>query len=52
MEEKTISVTKKRIGDTVYIVESAVSSSAKETVYDKVKRLLLNDSKQKINLAS
>ena len=44
MEEKTIAVTEKRIGDTIYIVESAVSSAAKEYVYDKVRKLILNDS--------
>jgi hypothetical protein len=43
MEEKTISVTEKIIGDTLYIIESAVSSNAKETAYDKLKRMILND---------
>lgn len=43
MEEKPVSVTEKRIGDTIYIVESAVSIAAKETVYDKVRKLILND---------
>ncbi len=43
MDEKTISVTEKVIGDTLYIVESAVSSDAKETTYDKLKRMILND---------
>ncbi|MGI6664962.1 MAG: hypothetical protein ACOX3W_06100 [Christensenellaceae bacterium] len=43
MEEKTISVTEKVIGDTLYIIESAVSSIAKETAYDKLKRMILND---------
>lgn len=43
MDEKTISVTEKQIGDTLYIVESAVSSTAKETAYDKLKRMILND---------
>lgn len=45
MDEKTISVTEKVIGDTLYIVESAVSSNAKETAYDKLKRMILNDIK-------
>ena len=31
MDEKTISITEKLIGDTLYIVESVVSSAAKET---------------------
>ena len=43
MEEKTIHTIEKQIGDTIYIVESAVSSTAKETAYDKLKRLILND---------
>lgn len=43
MDEKVISVTKKVIGDTLYIIESAVSSTAKETAYDKLKRMILND---------
>jgi len=45
MEEKTISITEKIIGDTLYIIESAVSSAAKETAYDKLKRMMLNDIK-------
>ena len=34
MAEKLISVTEKVIGDTLYIIESVVSSTAKETAYD------------------
>lgn len=45
MDEKTISVTEKQIDDTLYIVESAVSNAAKETAYDKLKRMILNDTK-------
>jgi hypothetical protein len=45
MDEKTISITEKLIGDTLYIIESAVSSVAKETAYDKLKRMILNDIK-------
>ena len=45
MDDKTISITEKIIGNTLYIVESAVSSSAKETAYDKLKRMILNDTK-------
>ena len=45
MDEKTISITEKAIGDTLYIIESAVSSAAKETAYDKLKRIMLNDIK-------
>lgn len=43
MDEKTVSITEKVIGDTLYIIESAVSSNAKETAYDKLKRMILND---------
>ena len=43
MDDKTISVTEKVIGDTLYIVESAVSNAAKETAYDKLKRMMLNE---------
>jgi hypothetical protein len=45
MDEKTICITEKVIGDTLYIIESAVSSAAKETAYDKLKRMILNDIK-------
>lgn len=45
MDVKTVSVTEKVIGDTLYIIESAVSSAAKETAYDKLKRIMLNDIK-------
>ena len=43
MKEKVVHTIKKQIGDTIYIIESAVSSNAKETAYDKLKRLILND---------
>jgi len=43
VDEKTVSITEKVIGDTLYIIESAVSSTAKETAYDKLKRMILND---------
>ena len=53
MDEKTISVTEKAIGDTLYIIESAVSSTAKETAYDKLKRMILNGTaKLELNKAS
>jgi hypothetical protein len=53
MDDKTVSVTKKVIGDTLYIIESAVSDTAKETAYDKLKRMILNElERQKIKLAS
>jgi hypothetical protein len=43
MDEKTVNITEKVIGDTLYIIESALSSTAKETAYDKLKRMILND---------
>lgn len=53
MDNKPVSVTEKVIGDTLYIIESAVSSTAKETAYDKLKRMILNElERQKIKLAS
>ena len=53
MDVKTVSVTEKVIGDTLYIIESAVSSTAKETAYDKLKRMILGElERQKIKLAS
>ena len=53
MEEKPVSVTEKVVGDTLYIIESAVSDTAKETAYDKLKRMILGElERQKIKLAS
>lgn len=53
MDNKPVSVTEKVIGDTLYIIESAVSSTAKETAYDKLKRMILGElERQKIRLAS
>ena len=46
MDEKTICITENAIGDTLYIIESAVSSTAKETAYEKLKRMMLNDIKR------
>lgn len=43
MDEKIISVTEKAIGDTLYKIESAISSTAKETAYEKLKRMILNE---------
>ncbi len=53
MDEKIVGITEKVIGDTLYVIESAISSAAKETAYDKLKRLILNESEsQRIKLAS
>ena len=38
----TFNVREKQIGDTLCIIESAVSTDAKETVYNKIKRLILD----------
>ena len=43
METQPVAVFEKTIGDITYIVEYAVSASAKETAYDKIKKLILND---------
>ena len=43
MDKEIIASVEKTIGDTIYIVEYVVSNSAKETAYDKVKKLILND---------
>ena len=43
MNENTPVVTKKRIGDTIYIIENVISKTAKETAYEKVRRLVLKD---------
>ena len=38
----TFSIRKKQIGETLCIIESAVSTDAKETAYNKIKRLILD----------
>lgn len=39
-ESKMISIREKQIGDTLCIIETAVSATAKETVEAKIKRLI------------
>ena len=39
-ESTTITVREKQIGDTLCIIETAVSATAKETVKSKIKRLI------------
>ena len=53
MQEKPVRVTKRQIGDTLYIIESTTSAAARETVCEKVKRLILgrNDAPE-LKLAS
>ena len=41
-ESQTVSVRTKQIGDTLLIIESAVSTDAGETAYSKIKRLILD----------
>ena len=41
-KSKTVSIRKKQIGDTLCIIESAVSTDAKETAYNKIKRLIMD----------
>ncbi len=43
---KTVSVREINIGDTLCIIESAVSTDAKETAYNKIKRLILDSSER------
>lgn len=43
MDDKSSYVIKKMVDGTLYIIENTVSPNAKETVYDKVKRLILKD---------
>ena len=41
-ESQTVSVRTKQIGDALCIIESAVSTEARETAYNKIKRLILD----------
>ena len=43
MDDRPVGVTTVCRGDTTYIVEYATSANARETAYDKVKKLILND---------
>ena len=53
MQEKPVRVTKRQIGDTLYIIESTCSVSARETVCEKVKRLILGRNEaQELKMAS
>ena len=44
MDREPVVTVEKIIGDTVYIVEYTVSENAKESAYDKIRKLILNDS--------
>lgn len=52
MEGTPIRVIQKTAGDTVYIIELAISQNAKETAYDKLKHMILNDAADDRKLAS
>ena len=39
---QTVSVRTKQIGDTLLVIESAVSTDARETAYNKIRRLILD----------
>ena len=43
MELEAINTTSTYIGDTLFIVESVIADSARETATDKVKRLILGN---------
>lgn len=43
MAENKAAVVAKVIGDTMYIIENTVSDDARETAYEKVRRLILHD---------
>ena len=43
MQEDRAAVVKTVIGDTMFIIENAVSDDARETAYEKVRRLILHD---------
>ena len=43
MAENKAAVVEKVIGDTMYIIENTVSDDARETAYEKVRRLILHD---------
>ena len=42
-EKAPVAVIRKKIGDTVYIIENVISKTANETAYEKVRRLVLKD---------
>ena len=52
MEEHPKTVIKKMVDGTLYIIEYAVSENARETAYEKVKRLILKDTENYIRKAS
>ncbi len=49
MDDPSAYIVEKTIGNTVYIVENVFSKNARETVHEKVKRLILNDTESDQN---
>ena len=45
MERKPVSIAAKKRDSTIYIAEYTISDNAKESAYEKVKRLILKDTK-------
>jgi hypothetical protein len=45
MNTETQHITERTIGGTTYIIESVVSESAKETAYDKIRKMIENEAK-------
>lgn len=45
MERKPVSIVAKKRDSTIYIMEYTVSDNARESAYEKVKRLILKDTK-------
>lgn len=43
MAEDKTAVVETVIGDTMYIIENTVSDDARETAYEKIRRLILHD---------
>ena len=43
MAENKAAVVEKVIGDTMYIIENTVSDDARETAYERIRRLILHD---------
>lgn len=41
-DSQIVSIRTKQIGDTLLVIESAVSTDARETAYNKIKRLILD----------
>ena len=50
MDTQPVAILEKTIGNTIYIVEYTVSDCAKETAYEKVKKLILNDTESHQNI--